>query len=101
MRAWDALVAEGGVDMTSVPHEKAVIRRRPEWTEFLRIREMWASLAIGAMWLAVALAAVWGPDFVSTSAGGNSTTIPSAIFVAFFAFLASAAMAKHAFRPEK
>lgn len=39
--------------------------------------EPWASLAIAAMWVAVAPSAIFGPDFVSTSPGGSSTTIPS------------------------
>jgi hypothetical protein len=73
---------------------------RPQWTEILKIREMWASLAISMMWLAVLFDAVYGPNFVGSSNDGNSTTIPSAIFVAFFAFLATASVAKHAFRQQ-
>jgi hypothetical protein len=47
-------------------------------------------------------AAVWGPDFVSTNgAGTQSTTIPSAILVAFFAWLATASIAKHGLRDDK
>jgi len=60
--------------------------------------EIGASLAITMMWVAVAVSAVWAPDFVSTSPGGNSTTIPSAIAVALFAWLGSWAVAKSAFR---
>jgi hypothetical protein len=86
--------------MTSVSHEPMTQRRDgPRWAEFLRVREVWASLAISMMWLAVAVAAVWGPDFVSTNGpGAQSTTIPSAIFVALFAWLASASMARHVLR---
>jgi hypothetical protein len=69
---------------------------RPQWAQFLKIREMWASLAISMMWLAVLFDAIYGPDFVGNSNDGNSTTIPSVIFVAFFAFLASASVAKRA-----
>jgi F0F1-type ATP synthase assembly protein I len=88
--------------MASVSHEPATYApRRPQWAELLKIRELWASLAIGMMWLAVLFDAVFGPNFVSTSSGGNSTTIPSAVFVALFAFLASSAVAKHAFRQGK
>jgi F0F1-type ATP synthase assembly protein I len=87
--------------MASVSHEPAAFRpERPQWAEFLKIRELWASLAISMMWLAVLVDAVWGPNFVSTSSGGNSTTIPSAIFVGLFAFLASASVAKYAFRQD-
>jgi hypothetical protein len=64
---------------------------------------MWASLAITAMWLAVAVTAVWGPDLVSNSGpGGSSTTVPSGIAVALFACIGSWAVAKHGFaRREK
>jgi len=86
--------------MATVSHPPYA-RERPQWAEFLRIPEMWASLAISMMWLAVLFDAVFGPSFVSTSAGGNSTTIPSAIFVALFAFLGSAAVAKYGFRQDK
>ncbi len=87
--------------MASVSHEP--VRHgseRPQWAEFLRITEMWASVAITAMWLAVLFDAVYGPNFVSTT-GGTSTTIPSAIFVALFAFLGTASVAKHGFRRDK
>jgi hypothetical protein len=59
--------------------------------------EKWTSLAIAAMWLAVLFDAIFGPDFVSHSNDGNSTTIPSAIFVAVFAYLATRVVAKHGF----
>jgi hypothetical protein len=85
--------------MATVPHEPSTYApQRAQWAEFLKIRELWATLAISMMWLAVLFDAVYGPNFVSHSNDGNSTTIPSAIFVAFFAFLASASVAKQAFR---
>jgi hypothetical protein len=60
--------------------------------------EAWASLAITSMWIAVAATAVWGPDFVSTTgSGSSSTTIPSGIFVAIFAWLGTWVVAKWAF----
>jgi hypothetical protein len=87
--------------MATVSHGPAVYEReRPQWAEFLKIPEMWASLAIIVMWLAVLFDAVYGPSFVSTS-GGNSTTIPSAIAVAFFAFLGTVSVAKYGFRHDK
>ena len=66
-------------------------------------RELWASLAIGVMWLAVLCDAVWGPNFVSTSgSGATSTTIPSAIFVALFAYLGTRVVARYGFnRPDQ
>ena len=66
----------------------------PHPTSRLRIREMWASLAISAMWLAVALDAIFGPDFVSTT-GTSMTRIPSAIVVAVFAYLGTRVVARY------
>jgi hypothetical protein len=60
-------------------------------------REMWASLAIGMMWLAVALCALFAPDFVSTTPGGSTTTIPSGIAVAVFALIGTSIVAKRGF----
>jgi hypothetical protein len=78
--------------MTSIPHEPATIEnRRSQTADFLRIPEMWASLGISMMWLAVMIDAVYGPSFVSQ----DGTTIPSAIFVAFFAWLASVSVARY------
>jgi len=60
---------------------------------------MWASLAITAMWVVVAISAVWGPDFVSTSgSGATTTTIPSGIAVAVFATIGTWIVAKYGFR---
>jgi hypothetical protein len=64
----------------------------------LFVRNMWAGLAIVVMWLAVLFDALYGPDIVTTSgAGTNTTTIPSAVAVALFAWLATKAVAKHGF----
>lgn len=84
--------------MSTVSHrpENAIAARN--WTSLLLLKEMWASLAITAMWVAVSVTAVWAPAFVSTNgAGAQSTTIPSGIIVAVFAFLGSWAVAKYAF----
>lgn len=65
----------------------------------LRKRELWVSLAITAMWVAVSIAAIWGPDMVFTSAdvagNGSSTTIPSGVVVAVFAFFGSWILARY------
>ncbi len=64
----------------------------------MRVPEMWASLAISVMWLAVLFDAILGPDFVSSSnAGQTTTTIPSAVFVALFAYLGTRIVAKYGF----
>lgn len=72
--------------MTSISHEP-----RPQWAEFLKIPEMWASLGISMMWIAVMITAAFGPNFV----GNDGTTIPSAIFVGFFAWMASIPVARY------
>jgi uncharacterized membrane protein len=70
----------------------------PEKRRFSSLRalpsEIWASLAIAVMWIAVMVDALWGPDFVSTSST-SSTTIPSAIILALFAWLGTKAVAKY------
>jgi hypothetical protein len=88
----------------TAPHAVApAAPSKPEDTQARRslaermTRETWASLAIAAIWLAVLFTAVFAPDFVSTDAGGSSTTIPSVIPVAIFAWLATSAVAKVGF----
>ena len=84
--------------MSTVLHGTA--SRAPEvrkWSDLV-VRETWASLAITAMWVVVAVCAVWGPDFVSTSGSGTtSTTIPSGIAVAVFATIGTWVVAKYGF----
>ena len=70
----------------------------PEKRRFSSLRavpsDLWASLAITVMWIAVTVDALWGPDFVSTTST-SSTTIPSAIILALFAWLGTKAVAKY------
>jgi hypothetical protein len=90
--------------MSTVSHEPArVAEERPRWSLQRLVPEMWASLAIVVMWLAVLFTAVYGPDMVNTSGGatGNSSTIPSAIPVALFAFLGTWVVAKYGFRQQR
>jgi hypothetical protein len=63
--------------------------------------EMWTSLAISVIWVTVLLDALFGPDIRTTSAGGDSSVIPSAIVVAVLAFFATWVVAKHGFRHER
>ena len=83
--------------MTTVSHEPTrVFEEKRRWSEFLA-REMWASLAIAVIWLSVLFDAIYGPDIVNTTAGGNSSTVPSAVAVALFAFLATWVVAKYGY----
>lgn len=66
--------------------------RRPRWL----VPEMWAALAVGVIWLVVLVDALFGPDIVSSNAG-TFTRIPSAIVLAFFAWLATRVIARHGF----
>ena len=83
--------------MSTISHEPSRGVRETHWSSQLLVRELWAALAIVAMWLAVLFSAIFGPDIMSHDAGGNSTTIPSAVAVALFASLATWAVAKYGF----
>jgi hypothetical protein len=86
--------------MSVIPHEPSSVgEAKKGWS--WQLPEMWASLAIIAMWLAVLCDAVWGPDFVSSSSGGSTTTIPSAIVVAVFAYLGTRVVARYGFGPDR
>jgi len=63
----------------------------------LVVPEIWAALAISVIWLVVLVAALFGPDLVSSNAGASFTRIPSAIFLGFFAWLATWVIARHGF----
>ena len=80
--------------MTSIPHEQP----SRAWTLRLLVPEMWASLAIIVIWLAVLFDAVFGPNIVNNSAGGDFSSVPSAVVVAIFAFLGTWVVARYGFR---
>ena len=62
----------------------------------------WPSLAITTMWVAVVLDALFGPDIeTSSDAGTNTASVPSAVALALFAFLASWVVARYAFRDDR
>jgi len=82
--------------MSTISHPPAGAASEPGWFTLLRVKEVWASLAITVMWIAVSVSAVWGPDLVGSSNDGNHTTIPSGIFVALFASVGTWAVAKYA-----
>jgi hypothetical protein len=85
-------------EMTTISHEPSKIaQEKPLWTQLLVV-ETWASLAIGVMWLAVLFDAIYGPNIVTSTPGGTSSSCPSAVAVALFAFLSTWVVARYAFR---
>jgi hypothetical protein len=51
------------------------------------------------MWVAVLLVSLFGPSIeTSNGAGTNTSSVPSGVAVGLFAFLASWAVARYAFR---
>ena len=83
--------------MATVFHEPAA-SSWPTWRGVLGLSAMWASLSIAVVWLSVLVTAIYGPDIVSTTAAGtNSSTVPSAVPVALFAFLATWVIAKYGY----
>jgi len=85
--------------MSTISHESApVAQEKPRWWSEFLVPEMWASLTIIVMWLAVLFSAVFGSNIVTTTAGGDRSTVPSAIVVAVFAFLATWVVAWFGFR---
>lgn len=86
--------------MSVVPHEPSSVGETKEGWSW-QLPEMWASVAIVAMWVAVLRDAVWGPDFVSSTNGGSTTTIPSSIVVAVFAYLGTRVVARYGFGRER
>jgi hypothetical protein len=59
---------------------------------------VWAGLAIAAMWIAVLFVGVYGPDIESTSAGGNTSSVPVAVVVAGCAMIGTILVAIFGFR---
>jgi hypothetical protein len=91
-------MAERRCDVSTMTHGPSdLVPAKREWS-LPFVPELWASAAIAVMWLAVLFTALWGPDIVNTSAGGDSSTVPSVVPVAIFAFLATWVVAKYGFR---
>jgi len=60
------------------------------------VSEVWTSLAISVIWLVVLVDALFGPDLIVNNASGF-TKLPSALFLAVFAWLATRVVAKYGF----
>ena len=82
---------------TVLPEAPPASRERSRWYSRLLVREMWASLAIISMWLAVLFDALFGPDLVSSNVGASTTSIPSAVILALFAYLGTRVVARYGF----
>jgi hypothetical protein len=64
----------------------------------LLVPELWVALAVSVIWLVVLFDALFGPDIVSSNApAGSFTRVPSAVVLAFFAWLATWIVAKYGF----
>jgi hypothetical protein len=91
--------------MSTISHDPSHVGpEKRSWALQLLVPEMWASLAIIVMWLAVLFDAIYGPDIVNTSGAagtGTSSTVPSAVAVALFAFLGTWVVARYGFRRER
>lgn len=86
--------------MATLSHEASPgHEERPNLSIRPVLGEVTASISIGVIWLAVLFDALFGPDIVtSNDAGTNTSSVPSAVVVAFFAFLATWVVARYAFR---
>jgi uncharacterized membrane protein (DUF485 family) len=89
-------------EMATISHEPSgVVQERRQWSSQVLVPEMWASLAIVVMWLSVLFDAIFGPDIVTAGVAGDRSSVPSAVAVALFAFLATWVVARYGFRHER
>ena len=79
--------------MTTAPITHEVPVERYAW---LSLRQAYAAVAVSVIWLSVLFTAVYGPEIVNTTATTTSS-VPSAVVVAFFAFLATIPVARYGF----
>jgi hypothetical protein len=63
----------------------------------LLVPAFWGAVSIVAIWLAVLFDGIFGGDMVFSNPASGPTTIPSAVAVALFALVGTAAVAKRAF----
>jgi hypothetical protein len=90
------LLGKEVLTLAAVPSQPDAMTEGRAWRQRVLVLELWPSLAISVIWLVVLVVAVWGPDIVASSAG-SFTRVPSAIIVAFFAWLATVVIARHGF----
>jgi hypothetical protein len=82
--------------MAALTHPSDVPAAPPRSIRF-PVRDVAVALAIAVIWIVVLLVALFGPDIISSNAGANYTRLPSAVVVAFFAYLATHVIAKTGF----
>lgn len=88
--------------METVSHPRSgVAPAGRHWTAQVFVPEMWASLAIVVIWLSVLFDAIYGPNIVASGVAGERASVPSAVVVALFAFLATWVVARYGFRHER
>ena len=88
--------------MHTVSHERSDAGSEGlHWSSQVFVPEMWASLAICVIWLSVLFDAIYGPSIVTSGVAGDHTSVPSAVVVALFAFLATWVVARYGFRNER
>jgi len=84
--------------MTATMHEPSTFGpARDSVAARLLVPAFWAAVSIVAMWLAVLFDGIFGGDMIFASPANGTTTIPSAVAVALFAFIGTVAIAKRAF----
>ncbi len=85
--------------MTATMHEPSTAGpARESIAARLLVPAFWGALSIVAMWLAVLFDGIYGGDMIfANNTGGGPTTIPSAVVVALFAVIGTAAVARRAF----
>jgi hypothetical protein len=84
--------------MTSIMHEPSTFGpARESIAARLLVPAFWGAVSIIAMWLAVLFDGIFGGDMIFASPSNGTTTIPSAVAVALFAFIGTVSVAKRAF----
>jgi hypothetical protein len=88
------------VDPASLP---SPVPRRPSSPLWFHARALWAGVAIMTMWLAVLFVGVFGENIVSSTPGGDSTSVPVVVALLPFVLPATIVVARRGFKetPER
>lgn len=71
---------------------------RPAPSAWLQARPLWAGLSIVVMWLVVLFVGLFGGDIVSSTAGGDATSVPVVVTLLPFVLPATIVVARRGFR---